>query len=259
MLAVVLLHGSRTSRTMWRRQLVALEAAGVPVLAPDLPGHGARRGEPFDLDDAVTTVHDAVAQAGGRALVVGLSLGGYLAIEHRARFPDQSAGLVAASCCTRPDTRLRSGWLRLARWIEGWPDSGARLNDAFVRGMLDEQSVQDVAAGGFALDIMADVLREMGRMDVSGALAAADSPVRFVNGRWDHFRTHEREMLAAARAGGADTRLVLVPGARHLVSLDRPVAFTRAVLEAHAAVGELAASSSVHEQVPRPRAADERG
>ncbi|MCK0118695.1 alpha/beta hydrolase [Isoptericola sp. S6320L] len=234
MLPVVLLHGSRTSCTMWRRQVGVLRDAGIPTTAPDLPGHGTRRGERFRLDEAVGTVHDAVADAGGRALVVGLSLGGYIAIEHRARFPEQSAGLVAASCSTSTDVPLRRGWLRLARWIERWPDSGARLNEAFVRGLLDAESGQDLAAGGFALEVMADVLAEVGRIDTRAALRAADSPVRLVNGQWDHFRGQERSLLAAARAGGAQARLVVVPHARHLVSLDQPVAFSRAVLEAHA-------------------------
>ncbi|WP_407318956.1 alpha/beta hydrolase [Isoptericola halotolerans] len=234
MLPVVLLHGSRTSCTMWRRQARALWAAGVPTSAPDLPGHGARRGERFTLDEAVETVRAAVADAGGRAMVVGLSLGGYIAIEHRARFPEQSAGLVAASCSTSTDVSLRGGWLRIARCIERWPDSGARLNEAFVRGLLDTESGQDLAAGGFALEVMADVLSEVGRIDTRAALRATDSPVRLVNGQWDHFRGQERSMLAAARAGGAEARLVVVPHARHLVSLDQPVAFSRSVLEAHA-------------------------
>jgi pimeloyl-ACP methyl ester carboxylesterase len=234
MLPVVLLHGSRTSSSMWRRQRLALEAAGVPTAAPDLPGHGSHRDVRFTLDEAVATTARAVTQAGGRALVVGLSLGGYVAIEHRARHPEQSAGLLAASCCTSPDTPLRGAWLRLARWIERWPDSGARLNQTLVRGMLDAASGEDLAAGGFALDAMADVLWEIGGTDTRRALAATSSPVRLVNGQWDHFRGQERSMLAAARSTGADARLVVVPRARHLVSLDAPVAFTRAVLEAHA-------------------------
>ncbi|WP_402461837.1 alpha/beta fold hydrolase [Isoptericola aurantiacus] len=236
MLPVVLLHGSRTSATMWRRQLRALDAAGIPALAPDLPGHGTRRGVRFGLDDAVAAVRSAVDDVGGRALVVGLSLGGYVAIEHRARHPEQCAGLVAASCCTSPDTPLRAAWLRIARRIERWPDSGARLNEALVRSTLDADSVHDLAAGGFALDAMGDILEAMAQVDARAALAASDSPVRLVNGQWDHFRGHERSMLAAARSGGADARIVVVPRARHLVSLDAPVAFTRAVLEAHAAV-----------------------
>ncbi|MCZ2261441.1 alpha/beta fold hydrolase [Isoptericola sp. QY 916] len=233
---VVLVHGSRTSATMWRRQLEALGRAGVPAVATDLPGHGARRGEPFTLDGAVDAVHDAVEGLGGRALVAGLSLGGYVAIEHRARHPEQSAGLVAASCCTESSSSLRPAWLSLARWIEGWPDHGARLNDAVVRLALDAEGAGDLGAGGYALTAMAEVLRELGPTDTLGALAAARSPVWFVNGRYDHFRAQERAFVAAARAGGAAARLVVVPHARHLVSLDAPVAFTRALLEAETVV-----------------------
>jgi pimeloyl-ACP methyl ester carboxylesterase len=232
MIPVVLVHGSRTSRTMWRRQLETLAAAGVPAHAIELPGHGSRRGEPFSLEGAVRAVHDGVRHVGGRALVAGLSLGGYVAVEHRARYPDESAGLVAASCCTSPASRLRAGWLVLARWIETWPDGGARLNDTVVRRMLTPEAARDAGAGGFALDVMSAVLREVALSDTLSAIAAADSPVWIVNGRWDHFRGHERRMLAAARSSGADARLVVVPHARHLVSLDAPVAFGRILLEA---------------------------
>ncbi|SKC48580.1 alpha/beta fold hydrolase [Krasilnikoviella flava] len=232
---VVLVHGSRTSATMWRRQVAALGRGGVPATAVDLPGHGGRREEPFTLDGAVEAVRRAVDGAGGRALVVGLSLGGYVAIEHRARYPGQSAGLVAASCCTTSSSWLRPAWLSLARWIEAWPDHGARLNDTFVRLALDAEGVRDIGAGGFALRAMTQVLRELGPTDTLGALMTARSPVWIVNGRYDHFRAQERAFMAAARAGGAPTRLVVVPHARHLVSLDAPVAFTRVLLEAVAA------------------------
>ncbi|MDO8150668.1 alpha/beta fold hydrolase [Isoptericola sp. b408] len=253
MLPVVLLHGSRTSRTMWRRQLATLAAAGIPAVAPDLPGHGARRGTRFTLDGAIATVRDAVDDVGGRALVVGLSLGGYVGIEHRARHPEQVAGLVAASCSTDPASPLRAGWLVLARRIERWGDSGAHLNDTFVRALVDPESAVDLAAGGFALDVMGDVLEEVGRIDVREALRRADSPVLLVNGQWDHFRGQERSLLAAARSTGADARLVVVPRAKHLVSLDAPVAFSRVLLEAHAA------ARSALGEVPGPDTADEGG
>lgn len=233
---VLLIHAVRTSRTMWRHQTETLSRAGIPSLALDLPGHGERREGRFTLDGAVEAVRDGVDRLGGRALVVGLSLGGYVAIEHRARHPEQSAGLVAASCSTPPATRLRDAWIVAARWIERWPDQGERLNEAVVGLSLPADAAADLAAGGYALTVMSDVLREVGSIDTFASLAAATSPVWIVNGRYDHFRTGERAMLAAARSSGARARLVVVPHARHTVSLDAPVAFDRVLLEAVATV-----------------------
>ncbi|MBT0994346.1 alpha/beta hydrolase [Cellulomonas sp. DKR-3] len=232
-MAVVLVHGVRTSRTMWRRQSEALARAGVPSVAVDLPGHGTRSDERFTLDGAVDAVADGVGGLGGRALVVGLSLGGYVAIAHAARHPAQVAGLVAAGCCTRPRAVLVGGWAVLARGIARLPDRGAWLNDASARAVLGADAAADLGAGGFSLDVMADVLREVATLDPVAELAHVDAPVWLVNGRYDHFRGDERRYLAACRDG----RLVVVPGATHLVSVVAPVAFTRAVLEAHAAVG----------------------
>src|SRR5665647_3273547 len=93
---VVLIHGIRVTSTMWRAQQDALASTGRPVIAVDLPGHGARSGEPFTIDGALAVVHDAVDELGRRAVVVGLSLGGYIAITYSARFPESVAGVVAA-------------------------------------------------------------------------------------------------------------------------------------------------------------------
>ena len=124
-LPVVLVHGLRSSRTMWRAQLGTLERAGHAAIAVDLPGHGSRLGEAFTLAAAVDTVAQAVDELGGRAFVVGLSLGGYVGIRHAATHPSQVAGLIAASCSTRPHRVLLSGWAFGARLIVRLPDGGA--------------------------------------------------------------------------------------------------------------------------------------
>ncbi|MET0434763.1 MAG: alpha/beta hydrolase [Cellulomonas sp.] len=242
---VVLVHGLRTSRTMWRAQVQALQAYGVRALTVDLPGHGERRGERFTLDGAVAAVADGVDAVGGRALVVGLSLGGYVGITHAARRPDQVAGLVAAACSTRPLVALVDGWAVLARGIARLPDAGAGLNQGMVDRVLSPAAAADVAAGGFALDVMDDVLRAMRAATPVEDLARVEAPVWLVNGRYDHFRGEERRFLRACRDG----RLVVVPGATHLVSLTAPVGFTRAVL------GAVDAVSAGHGRVPsRPQA-----
>lgn len=78
--SAVLVHGIRTSRTMWRAQLAHLDALEVPSVAVDLPGHGTRIGEEFTLAGALGTIDEAVRAAAedGLVLLVGHSMGGLL-------------------------------------------------------------------------------------------------------------------------------------------------------------------------------------
>ena len=228
---VVLVHGLRTSATMWRRQLTALARHDVDATAVDLPGHGTRMDEPFTLDAAMEVIDAALppAAAGARRvprLLVGLSLGGYLGIEYASTHPGRLDGLVAASCGTRPRGAGLAGYRRLAAAIGRLPDRGRALNDLMVQAFLSGDGVDDVLAGGVALDVMAPALEAVGGLDPEAALRRIDVPVWFVNGRFDHFRIEERRMLRAAHEG----RLVVVPGATHLVSLARPDDFTAVVL-----------------------------
>jgi len=212
---------------MWRAQVEALERAGVPALAVDLPGHGRRLDERFTLDGSVATVERAVDELGGRALVVGLSLGGYVGITHAARRPDQVLGLVAASCCTQPRRLVLSGWALAGRFIARLPDEGASLNRFMVARTVPAAGARDLEDGGFALSGTGDVMREMAQAAPVDDLARVEAPVWLVNGRYDHFRGEERTFLRAARDG----RLVVVPHATHLVNLVAPDRFNRVLLE----------------------------
>lgn len=225
---MLLLHGARASRTMWSPQLDALRRAGHRAHAIDLPGHGRRRGERFAVDTALATIEAELERLGTPALVVGLSLGGYLGIAAAARTPQRVAGLVAAGCSTRPDQAVTTAWRTAARLIARLPDRGAWLNQALVDRALPPDGAAALAEGGFALDVMVDLLGEVPRLDVLGDLARLRCPVWLVSGRWDHFRAGEGAYLRAR----PEARRVLVPGATHLVNLVRPVAFTRVVLEA---------------------------
>jgi poly(3-hydroxybutyrate) depolymerase len=83
---VVLLHGVGTTGWMWRR-LAADLCPDMHVLVVDLPGHGASASRPWrSLADTVDAVADLVRSQAhdGRAHLVGLSLGGYVAVEMAA-------------------------------------------------------------------------------------------------------------------------------------------------------------------------------
>ena len=78
----MLLHGVGNNGSMWSDLMAALP--DYHCLAPDLPGHGASRSLRWrrraDTAELVASLIEAEA-TGGRAHVVGLSLGGSVALE----------------------------------------------------------------------------------------------------------------------------------------------------------------------------------
>ena len=223
---VLLVHGIRASATMWRHQEQTLRAAGYPVLAIDLPGHGKRMGESFTVPAALAALDDGVAHLGGRVLLVGLSLGGYYAMAYAAQHPDRVAGLVAAGCSAVPQGVLLEGYRVLARMIHRLPDRGLWLHETMARRLLPPAGARDVLAGGAALDVMDAGLRATSTLTPLASLAAYPGPIWLVNGAFDHFRLNERRFLAACRNG----EVVVVPGATHLSSLAQPERFTTILL-----------------------------
>ncbi|TFC53305.1 alpha/beta hydrolase [Cryobacterium sp. TMT1-21] len=219
---VLFVHGIRTSATMWRRQLSALGETGHPALAIDLPGHGSRIDEPFTVAGALTAIDQGVEALGGRVLLVGLSLGGYYAIEYAARHPQKVIGLVAAGSCAIPAGWPLDAYRSLARLVRRLPDHGLWLHTALVRALLPRDGAADTLAGGVPLNVMDAGLGATGTLRPLDSLSRYPGPVWLVNGFFDQFRLHERRFLAACRDG----RLVIVPRASHLVSLAQPERFT---------------------------------
>jgi pimeloyl-ACP methyl ester carboxylesterase len=99
---IVLLHGIGVTRKQWLPQMRDL-VDEFRLIAPDLPGHGTLKERGFTLDAAATHAAAVIdAYADGRALVVGLSLGGYVAMRLAARSPEKVAGLVLTGCSGNP-------------------------------------------------------------------------------------------------------------------------------------------------------------
>ncbi|TBN56980.1 alpha/beta hydrolase [Glaciihabitans arcticus] len=227
--SVVMVHGLRTSSSMWRVQRLELERLGYTVITPDLPGHGSRMAERFTVAESVRTIERAVADGGPDTFLVGFSLGGYLSLHYAGLEERPVRGILAASCGTQPTRLILDGWRVGAAVIHRFSDRGLALNNFMVRRFVrDPDLANDVISGGVALEVMDDALRELRVLNLPRSLAAIDAPVWLVNGTLDHFRVQERRYLRAARRG----RLVHVRGATHMVSVTRPEAFTRILVEA---------------------------
>ena len=222
---------------MWRAQLEALEEAGIEARAIDLPGHGTRMAERFTLAASMEAIDAAVDSLRGPVVLCGLSLGGYLSLHWAGGVGHgRIDGVIAASCGTTPAGAALEGYRLIAAGIQRLPDRGAALNHAMVSAFLREPGRSDVERGGVALDVMADGLREIGAVRPIASISRIRTPLLLINGQFDHFRIQERSYLAAARARpglpAEWSQLLVIPGASHLVSLARPVEFSRALLGA---------------------------
>lgn len=93
------IHGWGLNGSVWQDLAGAL-AGRARVLAPDLPGHGARAGEGrFGGLEAVAD--ELAAGLDARVCVVGWSLGGLLALSLARRHPDKVSSLVLLAATPR--------------------------------------------------------------------------------------------------------------------------------------------------------------
>ncbi|MBD3941094.1 alpha/beta hydrolase [Microbacterium sp. NEAU-LLC] len=221
---VVLVHGIRTSATMWRAQVEYLRARGNPVVAVDLPGHGSRMAETFTLDAAFATIDEAVRDAAtrGPVLLAGHSMGGLLCIEYvggEDRPP--VAGFIAASCTAIPRGVGLATYRMLARGFDALPDRGMWLADQVLDRTLPVETRADFGAGGYAFDTQDVALRSLSVLDLLAALHRIDVPLWFINGQFDQLRVNEKLFLKVAK----DAELIVVPRTSHLVTAMRPRVF----------------------------------
>ncbi|MFE1663334.1 alpha/beta fold hydrolase [Microbacterium sp. P02] len=221
---VVLVHGIRTSASMWRTQVEYLSARGNPVTAVDLPGHGTRMAEEFTLEGAFATIDEAVRRAAseGPVLLAAHSMGGLLSIEYVGREdPPPVAGFIAASCTAIPRGVGLATYRMLARRFDSLPDRGMWLTERMLARTLPEETRADFGAGGYAFDAQDVALQSLSVLDLLAALRRIDVPLWFVNGQFDQLRANERLFTRVAPRA----ELIVVPRTTHLVTAMRPRVF----------------------------------
>jgi len=200
------------------------------VIAPDLPGHGALAHTPFGFDAAIERlVHLIDRECGGRACVVGLSLGGYITMRLACRYPDRLSGLVLSGCCSQPRgvlTLPHRAYAKLVRYCNN--NVLNRIHSAILRRIVPREYAEPIINGGIYKATMPQAVREMLGRDFGSELCGYAGPVLFLNGRWDFlFRRDE----AAFVEGAPNSRLCVVPSAGHPANLQNPRAYNEALLD----------------------------
>jgi pimeloyl-ACP methyl ester carboxylesterase len=237
-LPVLYVHGFPHDRTLWASQLGAL-AVPTRAIACDLRGFGESTGHATAIDDYAGDVAALLRALDiKKAVVVGLSMGGYVALALWRRDPALIRALVL--CDTRAGADDEAGRARRTAQIEYATANGAgALADQVAPGMLGKTtrgdrpeivhrvhtmlSLAPVQASVGALTAMRD------RPDSTATLATITVPTMIVVGDEDVLTpvSESRAMHAAIAA----SRLEIIGGAGHLSNMERPAAFNHLLSE----------------------------
>lgn len=219
---VVLIHGSGDSAAAWAGVIERLGAWRGRAVALDLPGHGGRLGEPLPEPDTVAGYAEAVrrdlARRGiGRAVVVGHSLGGAIALHLALEAPElvERIALVGAGARMRVLPALLESAGR---------DPGAAWREAVALGHApghEEMAARYAAESApVAPNALHDDLVACDGFDIMARLGEIGQPALVVVGEVD--RLTPPKYAAFLAEGLPHARLVTLPGAGHFAMHEEP-------------------------------------
>jgi pimeloyl-ACP methyl ester carboxylesterase len=243
-LPVLLSHGFGASSRMWNPNVAALAAAR-PVITWDLRGHG-RSESPADAAQYShqASVADMAALLDAcdapRAVLGGLSLGGYLSLAFWLAHPERVAALMLFD--TGPGYRnaeARQGWNdRAEKTAERYERRGLSRPGAEARdsaGALESPGdPEHTSAQGLAFAARGMLAQQ--DASVIECLPSIDVPVLVVVGANDQPFLGAADYVAAKVPGATK---VVIPDAGHVCNVDQPELFSREVLAFLAGLGKL--------------------
>jgi pimeloyl-ACP methyl ester carboxylesterase len=247
--ALVLLHGNRAHRHWWDAAVAAgLGGDGRRIVAIDLSGHGdSGRREEYSPEAWADEALAAVEQlAGGRATIVGHSMGGLVAVVAAARRPDLVTGLVLVDTGIRlsdPETaRVPRG--TPARTPRTFPSREAALESIRLfpkQPVVNAEVVRQIAErsigcreGEWTWKFDPGVARRFTDDLINRHLAQVECPVAMVYGEKSAL-VDSSSPRAAAAILGRPVPATVIAGAHHHLVLDRPGASAGAIAGAIAA------------------------
>jgi 3-oxoadipate enol-lactonase len=236
--AVLLLHGLGVTGSSWQLQIPCLVAAGFRVIAPDARGFGQSTypGGGISIAGLADDIAALLEATGvSPAHVVGISMGGTLALQLALDRPELVRRLVLVNTFARLRPRKPGVWLYLALRLVLVHTLGLEPQARAVARRIFPSPAQEQLRRTMIAQIMqADPrgyrasMRALARFDVQKRLGEIHIPTLVVTADGDTTILPENQRPLAEMIPGA--RQVIIPGARHAVIVDQPEAFNRELL-----------------------------
>ena len=241
---VAFVHGFPHNRALWSPQVSAL-VDRARCIAPDLRGFGeTSRHGPFTIDQFADDVAMLLRSLGvERAVIAGLSMGGYVAFALWRRHRPLVRALVLADTRAGADTDEARAKRRALVELARARGAGA-VADGQITGMLGKTTrekrpamideVHRMLASASVEGIVGALEAMMTREDSTPTLATIDVPTLVIVGGEDVLVSRdEAEILRDAIRG---SRLEVIEQAGHVSNMERPAAFNHVLSEFLAAL-----------------------
>lgn len=238
--AVLLIHGFPLCRAMWQPQIAALVTAGFRVAAPDLRGFGESEAptDGYSMDTFADDIAALMTYLGiGRAVVGGMSMGGYVLLNLLERHPEKIAGAAfLLTRCNADDPAGKARRKELAEKVR----AGQRhlVEDTFAEVLFAPQTAQQHPQ---LVEKVVSWMKSTPPAGMAGALLAMGERPDYCE-RLNEFRTPALVM------GGELDKIVppatidpfadalpnssrcIIPAAGHMANLENPDAFNVCLL-----------------------------
>lgn len=219
---LILVHGAVLNGGMWA-PIAADLSRDYNVLTPDLPGHGKRMGEKFNLSAAIATVTELAKQLAPSPIVLaGDSLGGYVSLASAPALGDQLKGAVLGGCTMNfrgAQMLVYEAQILLTKVLK--PETIRARFETRIRKDFPE-AASAILAGGLSVRAYEDAVEELRQTDFRAVLASFKPPLILVNGSKDSLHVLGEK---GARAANPRAEFKRFPGVGHGVTLWRPAMF----------------------------------
>ena len=233
---VLLIHGFPLCRKMWQPQATALADAGYRVICPDLPGFGeslAVEG-PATMSLYADAVIDLLDSLGiEKAVVGGMSMGGYVLLNLVERYPARLLGaMFLVTRASADDAAGREKRSLLAAEVSAGnrlvvPDTFAGVLFAPDTPQEKPQLVAEVRQWMESIStsgIVGGLLAMRDRDDYIASLSGFALPSLVIGAEKDMAVPLEHSRVLAELL--PDARLEIISAAGHMANLEQPEAFT---------------------------------
>ncbi len=236
---VVLIHAFPLSREMWELQTRELARHGFRVILPDLPGFGENNSDKrFSIPEIANQVAEMLESLKiDKAIVGGLSMGGYVAFELFRLIPEKLAALILCDTTYLADTdEKRNSRFSLISKVE--KHGSQALIENMLPNLISEQTKHNNPSLYAELqetftkvnpDSIINALHSLAeRNDSSDVIRQISVPTLLIFGEFDKVTGLENGREMNQIINGSE--LVVIENAGHFSNLEQPEKFNAALL-----------------------------